>query len=879
MMPIRCCLVCVSLLVFVQPGLRATATAEDDEWTHAEAIDEIDALVVIERLRRSNPADRMARVKAWLKRVESSGLDLGKDAYVKAFALYLVTKKEEGPSARPTPSIECLVKHILERGGLPDEAGKKYGGWIDRILPSAIDEALERKEHAKVKKLLAVLARHGGRGAYGVYSGFGVRLVRSDEPADVKLLVEIVTMALADESLDAAMKGKLLKYLYSGDPQNAPAGRVSGRRRSAGSRSAVGEGAGARVPFVEFSGKTLDGKEISVRDFRGKVLLIDFWSTWCGPCMREMPNVVAVYEEFKDKGFEILGVSLDHPGNGDEVRDVMKKTGMEWPQIYEGLGWKTRPVVLNNIRSIPFTFLLDRQGKVRYTKLRGKALGQRVAELLSGKAVARPPEKLTEDRRALNEIEEQLGVRRTGNLIFCKKSDEGIEKLDAFLAKFKDSPLRETVLYLKAISLWGLSRYSEAAPVYYEFLQSWPDSDFARIARIREGAALLFSGQPERALPKLKALQKRYPDQPEGYARELASALVRCGKFEEARRFMDEVERVMTAAGKSRFLPRLQSQFEKLRLVGSKLQDFEVREHRSAKMLGPASFAGKVVLVDFWATWCRPCVAELPHLKATYSKYRKKGFEIFAVSLDSDRERLDKRIDDEGMEWLHYFDGKKWRNKLAVLFDIHSIPASLLIDRQGVIQAVNLRGAAVESWVEQLIEGKKGAPPALARSRPRVLPGGARRPAAAPPLSLKASSTERLLTLDVEVQSPWHVYGEAGKDGQPLRVEFLEGSSFSAAAELQLPAGKAGALGGRFRITVALKRTGEGDKVLAELIYQACNSDVCLPPKRIRIEAKAVNGKRRLLKAPIENDTNPKQPLLCIPQRPPNAPLVEPSSE
>ena len=243
----------------------------------------------------------------------------------------------------------------------------------------------------------------------------------------------------------------------------------------------------------------------------------------------------------------------------------------------------------------------------------------------------------------------------------------------------------------------------------------------------------------------------------------------------------------MTAAGKSRMLPRLKSVFDKLRLVGGKLKDFKVKEHRSGKAVTPASFAGKVVLVDFWATWCRPCVAELPHLKETYAKYREKGFEIFAISLDDNTERFEKKIVEEGMEWLHFFDGGKWKNELAVLFDVHSIPASFLVDRDGVVQAVNLRGAAVGNWVERLLEGKKGAPPAIAlnkplRKRPGLLPPGAKRPSGGSPLTLQSSATVEMLTLDVAVKSPWHVFGKGAEDGQPMRVEFLEGSSFIAAS-------------------------------------------------------------------------------------------------
>jgi len=89
--------VCLLSFVFLQPGLSPAALPGSEEWTRAQAIDEVDALVVIERLKRKKPADRMAQVRAWLTKLEATGLDLGEDAYVKAFALYLVTKKDEGP--------------------------------------------------------------------------------------------------------------------------------------------------------------------------------------------------------------------------------------------------------------------------------------------------------------------------------------------------------------------------------------------------------------------------------------------------------------------------------------------------------------------------------------------------------------------------------------------------------------------------------------------------------------------------------------------------------------------------------------------------------------------------------------------------------------
>ena len=117
-----------------------------------------------------------------------------------------------------------------------------------------------------------------------------------------------------------------------------------------------------------------------------------------------------------------------------------------------------------------------------------------------------------------------------------------------------------------------------------------------------------------------------------------------------------------------------------------------------------ATFKGNVILLNFWATWCGPCIAELPYLRNAHDKLAAKGFEIFAVSLDEDREKTTKVITAKKMDWLHYFDGKKWKNTLAVAFDVHSIPANLLVDRQGIVRAVNLRGREIFTAARALLK-------------------------------------------------------------------------------------------------------------------------------------------------------------------------------
>ncbi len=97
-----------------------------------------------------------------------------------------------------------------------------------------------------------------------------------------------------------------------------------------------------------------------------------------------------------------------------------------------------------------------------------------------------------------------------------------------------------------------------------------------------------------------------------------------------------------------------------------------------------AKLKGKVVLVDFWATWCGPCVAEIPHVKEAYEKYHDKGFEIIGISFDGpDKDKMLKFVKDQGMPWPQYHDGKTWKNDFGVKFGINSIPRMWLFDKEG----------------------------------------------------------------------------------------------------------------------------------------------------------------------------------------------------
>jgi peroxiredoxin len=136
---------------------------------------------------------------------------------------------------------------------------------------------------------------------------------------------------------------------------------------------------------------------------------------------------------------------------------------------------------------------------------------------------------------------------------------------------------------------------------------------------------------------------------------------------------------------------------------GAKFPDFDVKD-LEGKPLSVAGVKGKVVLVDFWATWCGPCVGELPNVLKTYEKHHTNGLEIIGISLDKDKDRLTKFIDEKKVPWRQYFDGLGWQNKLAGKYGINSIPATYLLDGAGKIIAKDLRGDALEKAVEKALQ-------------------------------------------------------------------------------------------------------------------------------------------------------------------------------
>lgn len=132
----------------------------------------------------------------------------------------------------------------------------------------------------------------------------------------------------------------------------------------------------------EISMKTPAGKTLNLSSLRGKVVLIDFWASWCGPCRKENPNVVRLYNQYKDKGFTIFSVSLDQ--DAEAWKKAIASDGLTWPNhVSDLLGWNTPMTKLYGFQGIPHTVLIDKEGNIIGTGLRGESLEQKLKEIFS----------------------------------------------------------------------------------------------------------------------------------------------------------------------------------------------------------------------------------------------------------------------------------------------------------------------------------------------------------------------------------------------------------------------------------------------------------------------------------------------------------------
>ena len=278
----------------------------------------------------------------------------------------------------------------------------------------------------------------------------------------------------------------------------------------------------------------------------------------------------------------------------------------------------------------------------------------------------------TEIEGMLQGPKERPKTQEEAKTMLKKYLEEVDAKAAAFRKAYPTDPRRWkiTLMEVRSNSMRGMvgmtSRKEDEVAQLVEEMIAAPDADKETKATASFLKVQLASSKPEEFEKLAKAHIKDYPDFPGN--RQLTSQL----KSKEAEKEM------MTKPLDLKFAATNGSEVDLAKL------------------------RGKVVLVDFWATWCGPCVAELPNVLAAYKKLHDKGFEIVGISFDQDKGKLEKFVKDKEMPWPQYFDGKGWENEFGQKYGINSIPRMWLVNKKGMVVDTSARENLSEK-VEKLL--------------------------------------------------------------------------------------------------------------------------------------------------------------------------------
>jgi thiol-disulfide isomerase/thioredoxin len=328
-----------------------------------------------------------------------------------------------------------------------------------------------------------------------------------------------------------------------------------------------------------------------------------------------------------------------------------------------------------------------------------------------------------EDDAKVNHLKLHRLVIKLADEIIANKEAGDAAQTNAIVAKWKST---------QELSIWDEPGAKEGFRKLTQELTKHPNADLARTARLRllkldvDTLADDDTGAEDVARRLVTVLNDKQAGEVEAYfVQEGLYVLESTGRLDLAKKVYEALLSLGNRIGKAEAAEMIQKDYDTaMRRYGWLNKEVEISgEHFGGKPFNLDDYRGKVLLVDFWATWCPPCMKELPNLIETHKQFADSGFEVVGVALDNDHDELEKFLEDRKLPWVTLWSADKdqqmYDDPRAKQFGVDGIPRTFLVDRQGKVVAIGLHGKRLRAKIAELVGQKGGSGNEVSRSSNR----------------------------------------------------------------------------------------------------------------------------------------------------------------